>query len=69
MADGSVRWKGETLNKRLLLTCTIFGWDGRKRPARAYALTIETRSSLAPVIQTTQAHAIAWRGRPRGLSW
>jgi hypothetical protein len=42
IADGYVLWKGDTLNKRLLFTFTIFGWDGRKRSARDYALNIET---------------------------
>jgi hypothetical protein len=42
IADGYVLWKGDTSNKRLLLTFTIFGWDGCKRSARDYALKIET---------------------------
>jgi hypothetical protein len=35
-------WKGDKPNKRLLLTFTIFGWDGSKRSERDYALKIET---------------------------
>ena len=42
IADGYVLWKGDTPNKRLLLTFTILGWDGCKRSARDYALKIET---------------------------
>ena len=42
VGDGYVMWKGDTPNKRLLLTFTIFGSDGSKRSERDYALTIAT---------------------------
>ena len=42
IGDGYVMWKGDKPNKRLLLTFTIFGWDGSKRSERDYALKIET---------------------------
>jgi hypothetical protein len=50
IGDGYVIWKGDKPNKRLLLTFTIFGWDGSKRSARDYAIKIKTLKSLAPVI-------------------
>jgi hypothetical protein len=43
IADGYILWKGDTPNKRLLLTFTVLGWDGCKRSARDYAIKIETR--------------------------
>ena len=42
IGDGYVMWQGDTPNTRLLLTFTIFGWDGSKRSERDYAITIAT---------------------------